>query len=131
MRYDRLALNQIPSASEVAVGSLVIFPQGVYVGTDGKNTGGLRYHQGLITSVHTDAQGVARYNGHHTLGIESRMKFRSFNHNFADLALDDLRMPPNVSTAHAPARVCLTTQRRLIWHKTVTKAALSNSTTSS
>ena len=45
VHFDRVALDQVPLPDEVAVGSMVIFPQGVYVGTQGNNTGGSRYHQ--------------------------------------------------------------------------------------
>lgn len=47
MKFDEVALNDTPEEDEVAVGSLVIFPQGKYVGTAGNNEGGVRYHKGM------------------------------------------------------------------------------------
>lgn len=55
-----LALNILPDVSEIGVGSVVIFPQGSYSGTEGNNTGGKRYHQGKITTIHEDTDGVKR-----------------------------------------------------------------------
>ena len=81
----------------MAVGSLVIFPQGEYVGTEGRNTGGMRYHQGIITKVHVE-NGMKLYNGHHTLPYEERqMEYSQYDFSFKDFSLDQLRMPPNVS----------------------------------
>eukprot|EP00048_Salpingoeca_helianthica_P016947 m.234949 g.234949 ORF g.234949 m.234949 type:complete len:820 (-) comp19846_c0_seq1:142-2601(-) len=96
VRFDRIALDTTPSPDEVALGSLVIFPQGTYVGTEGNNTGGMRYHQGVVTSVSRGPDGSTRYQGHHTLNVaDRRFVFRSYQFEFADVALADLRMPPN------------------------------------
>ena len=57
--FKDLALDVIPT-DPLGVGSIVMFPQGSYGGTNGNNTGGRRYHQGRITNVYTDDQGITR-----------------------------------------------------------------------
>ena len=36
---------------QVGVDSIVFFPQGSYGATEGNNTGGIRFHQGIVTHV--------------------------------------------------------------------------------
>lgn len=43
--YYNLALDRVPEPDEVAIGSIVLFPQGKYRGQEGVRLGGLRYHQ--------------------------------------------------------------------------------------
>lgn len=63
--YFNLALDRVPEPDEIAVGSIVLFPQGKYRGQEGVRLGGLRYHQvccpfqevnlisfGLLLNVH-------------------------------------------------------------------------------
>jgi len=52
-------LDAVPT-DQIGVGSIVLFPQGSYGGTEGNNTGGQRYHQGKITKVYTDNDGITR-----------------------------------------------------------------------
>ena len=43
--YYNLALDRVPDDDEVAVGSIVLFPQGQYKGQEGVRLGGQRWHQ--------------------------------------------------------------------------------------
>ena len=49
--YYNLALDQVPDHDEVAVGSVVLFPQGKYSGEEGVRLGGMRYHQVVTWSL--------------------------------------------------------------------------------
>lgn len=49
---QNLALDEVPSAYQVGVDSLVFFPQGSYRGTDGNNEGGMRWHEGVVRRVY-------------------------------------------------------------------------------
>lgn len=46
-----MALDEIPTVDQVGVDSIVFFPQGSYGATEGNNTGGMRFHQGIVTRV--------------------------------------------------------------------------------
>lgn len=43
--YYNLALDRVPEHDEIAIGSVVLFPQGKYKGQEGVRLGGQRYHQ--------------------------------------------------------------------------------------
>lgn len=43
--YFNLALDRVPEPDEIAIGSIVLFPQGKYRGQEGVRLGGQRYHQ--------------------------------------------------------------------------------------
>ena len=43
--YYNLALDRIPEPDEIAIGTIVLFPQGKYRGQEGVRLGGQRYHQ--------------------------------------------------------------------------------------
>ena len=43
--YYNLALDRVPEPDEVAIESIVLFPQGKYKGQEGVRLGGQRYHQ--------------------------------------------------------------------------------------
>ena len=43
--YYNLALDRVPEPDEIALGSIVLFPQGKYKGQEGVRLGGQRYHQ--------------------------------------------------------------------------------------
>lgn len=43
--YYNLALDRVPEHDEIAIGSIVLFPQGKYKGQEGVRLGGQRYHQ--------------------------------------------------------------------------------------
>lgn len=49
--YYNLALDRVPDPDEVAVGSIVLFPQGTYKGQEGVRLGGQRYHQVRLSSA--------------------------------------------------------------------------------
>lgn len=55
MSFKHLALDVVPQADEVGVGSIVLFPQGQYVATAGQNNGGARWHEGTGNRARTSA----------------------------------------------------------------------------
>ena len=57
---EHIALDRVPDDSELAVGTVVLFPQGMYHAGATQRTGGKRWHQGRITDVYTDSRGVLR-----------------------------------------------------------------------
>lgn len=91
--YDRLALDTVPPENTIGVGSSVIFPQGRYKATEGSNDGGIRMHVGVITERRVTRDGQLLFSGRHSEGPKP---FRSYEENFTDIALKELRMSPNV-----------------------------------
>jgi len=99
--YFNLALDKIPAADSIAVGSTVLFHQAQYASAQVHGitrSSGLRWHQGVITGVYTDSYGVKRYNGKHTKGSEDGkwITYQGYSEEFTNYKLEDLRMPPNV-----------------------------------
>ena len=72
--------------------------QGTYRGTEGNNSGGIRYHQGRITRVYKDFAGMKRYDGVHTKGEKDGkwVTFKDYSYEFKGLKLKDLRVSPNI-----------------------------------
>lgn len=96
--YFNLALDRVPEPDEIAVGSIVLFPQGKYRGQEGVRLGGLRYHQGKITDVYNGNRGQKLYDGIHTKG-ESDGKwvtYSGYNLYFHEMEISQLRISPNV-----------------------------------
>lgn len=96
--YFNLALDRVPEPDEIAVGSIVLFPQGKYRGQEGVRLGGLRYHQGRITHVYDGNRGEKLYDGIHTKG-ESDGKwvtYSGYNLYFRGMDISQLRISPNV-----------------------------------
>ncbi|XP_078489481.1 uncharacterized protein LOC100182474 [Ciona intestinalis] len=94
--YKDVALD-IEPVDDIAVGSIVLFQQGSYAATEGNNEGGVRYHQGIITGVHIDEEGVKRFSGKHTKG-ESGGKwvtYGGYNPTFEGVNATELRLSPN------------------------------------
>lgn len=62
LRYflQDVALDIFPSESDIGIGSIVLFPQGSYGGTENNNSGGVRYHQGKVTEIYKDSKGINR-----------------------------------------------------------------------
>jgi hypothetical protein len=91
--YNRVALDEAPDADSIAVGTIVIFPQGRYrLG----GTHGMRYHLGVVTAVAKLPTGEARYAGRHVAKFsDGKLPFREYRAEFADLALSDLRLSAN------------------------------------
>jgi hypothetical protein len=56
------------SALQVGVGSEVIFDQGKYIPTAGRNDGGVFYHLGIIERMSKDSDGKQLYHGRHLKG---------------------------------------------------------------
>ncbi|KAK2552504.1 hypothetical protein P5673_026340 [Acropora cervicornis] len=96
--YYNLALDRVPDPDEVAVGSIVLFPQGTYKGQEGVRLGGQRYHQGCITHVHEGPDGEKLYDGVHTKGeAEGKwITYKGYSPKFQGLKLSELRISPNV-----------------------------------
>ncbi|XP_031566879.1 uncharacterized protein LOC116301857 [Actinia tenebrosa] len=96
--YYNLALDRVPDDDEVAVGSIVLFPQGEYRGEEGVRLGGQRWHQGKITFVSKGENGEKLYSGQHTKGKEDGkwVTFRGYEPEFYSLTRNQLRIAPNV-----------------------------------
>lgn len=56
----QVGLNIEPDEDDIGVGEKVFFPQGSYGGTQGNNTGGVRYHEGIVDSV-VERDGVKHF----------------------------------------------------------------------
>lgn len=99
--YKDLAIDQVPTVDQVGVDSIVFFPQGSYGATEGNNTGGIRFHQGIVTRVWKDPSGVTRYDGHHTKGDEDGkwVTYSGYQYNFQGIPLEKLRISPNAMDA--------------------------------
>lgn len=99
--YKDVALDEIPTVDQVGVDSIVFFPQGSYGATEGNNTGGMRFHQGIVTRVWKDPSGVSRYDGHHTKGEEDGkwVTYKGYSYNFSGIPLENLRIAPNAMDA--------------------------------
>ena len=96
--YFHLAIDKSPNANEVSIGSIVLFPQGAYVGGPlGGIYGGVRWHQGRITRIH-DINGARLFDGCHTKGEDDGkwITYTGYNYTFQGLKLEDLRVGPNV-----------------------------------
>jgi hypothetical protein len=98
MSFDCVALDEVPAANEIALGSKVIFPQGAYFLKDpetGERVEGIRYHSGTVTRIVTE-DGVAKFSGHHNLTRDQgKMPFRAYSDEFTGLTLEQLRLAPN------------------------------------
>lgn len=99
--YKDLAIDEVPTVDQVGVDSIVFFPQGSYGATDGNNTGGMRFHQGIVTRVWKDPSGVFRYDGHHSKGEEDGkwVTYKGYDYNFSGIPLANLRISPNAMDA--------------------------------
>eukprot|EP00794_Sanderia_malayensis_P015993 gene15993-17604_t len=98
--YNCVALDVVPDSDEIGIGTIVFFQQGKYGGTEGNNTGGKRYHEGIVTSVEKQGN-LFMYNGHHTKG-ESDGKwvtYRGYSYEFHHVPLEELRMAPSAMDA--------------------------------
>ena len=99
MSFDKVAMDIVPHADEIAVGTKVIFPQGTYVGGE-NNSGGIRYHEGVVKKIYQDERGRYFYDGEHLLKpADGKMEFYAYQDEFTGLVLEDLRMSPNAIDA--------------------------------
>ncbi|XP_048580168.1 uncharacterized protein LOC116604300 [Nematostella vectensis] len=96
--YYNLALDRVPDDDEIAVGSIVLFPQGAYKGKEGVRLGGQRWHQGRITDVTHGPDGEKLYDGEHTKGKNDGkwVTYKGYDPKFDDLKRHQLRIAPNV-----------------------------------
>lgn len=100
--YQDVALDVVPlSENDIGIGTVVLFPQGSYAGTEGNNSGGVRYHQGKVTKIHQDSSGRARYDGVHTKDQTDGkwVTYRGYEKSFSDITIDELRLSPNAMDA--------------------------------
>ena len=96
--YYNLALDKSPDPKEISVGSIVLFKQGGYSGSQGGATAGVRWHQGRVTRIHTTVDGVKLVDGCHTKGQADGkwITYGGYNYIFEGVRLEDLRIGPNV-----------------------------------
>ncbi|KAK3271094.1 hypothetical protein CYMTET_20536, partial [Cymbomonas tetramitiformis] len=94
--FDLVYPDRIPEADVVAVGSLVLFPQGEYI-SNVQNESGRFWHQGIVTRMEESPSGCRLYSGHHTKGkADGKRILKSYEYEFQDLPLKDLRVAGNV-----------------------------------
>ena len=81
--------------------SLIFLWQGSYSGSEGNNTGGVRYHQGKVTKVYKEESGQTLYDGVHTKGENDGkwITYQRYNYDFTGMRLKDLRIAPNAMDA--------------------------------
>lgn len=98
--YDQVALDIVPDPDDVGVGSIVFFPQGTYRGTEGNNSGGQRYHEGVVTSIRMTGS-KKLLNGHHTKGEQDCkwVTYKGYSYEFKNCPLNDIRMAPSAMDA--------------------------------
>ena len=96
--YFNLALDKSPDPKEISIGSIVLFPQGYYKGSEGGATEGIRWHQGRVTKIHTSRDGTKLVDGYHTKGTADGkwITYNGYSYTFEGLRLGDLRIGPNV-----------------------------------
>lgn len=116
MNSTNIYLNKQPSPVLIKVGSQVLFKQGGY-GSMGLESGGSRWHEGVVTEVHTLPGGLRRFSGHHTKGADEgksldyagyHFKFERYSHQ--NLRLKDL--PDSTDTASDTSNNTMTPYRR-------------------
>ncbi|XP_065068672.1 uncharacterized protein LOC135693983 [Rhopilema esculentum] len=103
--YNQVALDLLPDSDDVGVGSIIFFPQGNYKGTEGNNTGGERYHEGIVTSSQISGN-TKLISGHHTKGAEDSkwVTYRDYSYEFTNLPLKMIRMAPSAMDALQAAK---------------------------
>jgi len=90
--YDQVAIDEMPEADDIGVGSVVFFAQGHYKGSEGNNTGGVRYHEGVVTHVDRTSPEEVIVHGHHTKGEDDgKPLHRGYQYEFVD-RLENVRM---------------------------------------
>ena len=96
--YFNLALDKSPSPKDISIGSVVLFPQGNYKGSEGGATEGIRWHQGRVSHIHTAQDGTKLVNGYHTKGKADGkwITYKGYNYTFEGMNLSDLRIGPNI-----------------------------------
>lgn len=103
--YDQVALDIVPDPDDVGEGSIIFFPQGAYGGTVGNNTGGERYHQGVVTECKRNGKKVL-VSGNHTKGEADGkwVTYRGYAYNFDNIALEHIRIAPSAMDALLAAK---------------------------
>ena len=79
---------------DVGVDSIIFFPQGKYTF---QGNWCQRYHEGVVTRTHTDAQGNVLIDGHHTKGENDGKytEYRGYEYQFHDIPLQEVRIAPS------------------------------------
>ena len=95
-----IAKDAIPEAHNIGVGTTVLFQQGGYSGGATQQTGGTRWHQGVITRVYqdqSDGNGTL-YDGRHTKDENDGKwcSYRGYASCFFGVTRDKLRVGPNL-----------------------------------
>lgn len=95
-KYNKVALNVEPDEDDIGVGQIVFFPQGRYGGTAGNNTGGGRFHEGIIDGSET-RDGVKYFYGHHNKGADDGkwVTYQGYKYEFQEMTVKELRVAPN------------------------------------
>lgn len=90
--FDLVYPDDVPDEEDLTVGTVVLFPQGSYCAGSG-NTGGVFWHQGVITRIDVTPSAPTLYSGHHTKGeADGKRMLRSYVYEFHDLTANDLRV---------------------------------------
>jgi len=99
-KYNKVALNVDPDEDDIGVGQIVFFPQGTYGASSGNNTGGGRFHEGIILGSET-RDGVKYFYGHHNKGGDDGkwVTYRGYQYEFNDMTIKELRVAPNAMAA--------------------------------
>ena len=103
--FDQVALDIVPDPDDVGEGSIIFFPQGSYGSTIGNNTGGLRYHEGVITECKRNGNAVL-VSGNHTKGEKDGkwVAYNGYSDSFKNLALEHIRIAPSAMDALLAAK---------------------------
>lgn len=99
--FNQVAKDIPPEVDDLGVGSIVFFRQGGYGGTEGNNTGGSRYHEGVVTNVKSVQGGTVLVSGRHTKGEEDGkwVTYRAYSYEFHDIQLSEIRLAPTALEA--------------------------------
>ena len=99
--FNEIAIDVAPELDDIGVGSYIFFPQGSYVGTEGNNIGGKRYHEGEVTSIKKIENGLVIVSGHHTKSKEDGkwINYREYSYDFIDIPLSNIRLAPTALEA--------------------------------
>ena len=94
MDSTNIFYNELPEPAAIKIGTQVLFKQGSYGASNGLESGGYRWHEGVVTQVHKLPGGVLRFTGHHTKGVEQgkSVDFPEYQFKFERYSHQDLRL---------------------------------------
>eukprot|EP00111_Clytia_hemisphaerica_P022375 TCONS_00065757-protein len=95
-------LNANQPGEVITEGSKVLFQQGAYSAGSTQQSGGNRWHEGVITNVHTLPGGVYRYTGHHTKSANDGkwIDYVGYQYKFERVSGSELRLFDNTSSSN-------------------------------